>query len=240
MPPEWRTRLGPLASYKWHQKWPVHTLGRSPCKGKKKKRPNQFYQQEVIPRFWSEFIYWGPSAVSPAPQAQPSPAALIKLHPEDPPGGASIWTSPPRPMPPAPGAPASTQPESFQGLEVRKPLRSGSFQFVSAPIPPSLRPRSRDPLSQAQSQADTHLFSHGPGGFPLLAPGLGRKQSAQLVLTKNSSVRRRLLLLLPAILRYSGGNAGSWQPPPPPAPPHTPHYCCSWHGWGSLSFGSVS
>ena len=41
----------------------------APLARKKKKWPNQFYQQETVPQFWSDFIYWGPSAVSPAPQA---------------------------------------------------------------------------------------------------------------------------------------------------------------------------
>lgn len=74
-----------------------------------------------------------------------------------------------------PGAPASTQPESFQGLEVRKPLRSGSFQFLSAPIPPALRPRSRDPLSQAQSQAHTCSPTTPAAFLPSLLALVGSK-----------------------------------------------------------------
>lgn len=63
-------RLGPLAGDNWHSETASAHPGTLPLpeKKKKKKWPNQFYQQEMVPQFWSDFIYWGPSAVSPAPQ----------------------------------------------------------------------------------------------------------------------------------------------------------------------------
>lgn len=125
-------------------------------------------------------------------------------------------------MPPAPGISASAHPEPSQRLEAQEP---GTFARVPCRARPHIARQFRPPCGLAAGPAEsrplsrTHLFSHGHGSFPPLAPGLGRKQTAQLVLTESSSIHRRLLLLLPAILRCSGGNAGSWQPPPPPLPP---------------------
>lgn len=143
----------------------------------------------------------------------------MRLHPEGPPGSASIQASPPRPTPPAPGHPPPHtsawrpgSPALALGSHTEPAISSSRRQFRL-----DQGPRSRDPLSQAPA-ARTHPISHGPVTFRSLNTGPVRKQTAQLVTTENSSVRRRLLLLLPAILPVSGGNAGSWQPPPPPPP----------------------
>ena len=119
------------------------------------------------------------------------------------------------PPPPTRSLSRASRPKSpapSLGFRAEPALRYSARPF-RPPCGLAAGPAESRPLSR------THLFSHGRGSFPPLATGLGRKQTAQLVLTESSSIHRRLLLLPHAILRCSGGNAGSWQPPRPPLPP---------------------
>lgn len=132
--------------------------------------------------FWSDFIYWGPSAVSPAPQVHLPQLPDTKLHPED-----SLRrcqhlniTCDRCPRPPGHLPPHSLS--LFQGSTSGKPLRRVSFSSSGQFRPPCGLAETR---FESSPLLGTHLFSHGPGRFPP-SSWPWWKQTAQLVLTETT------------------------------------------------------